>query len=110
MRLIVRILNSLPHNGGAHSAPARRGPRHAFFAWWGGTERSGPPPLVASSKRQATARSRRSALEFVRAKAEAWGPRGRLRQGFGEVSPELAGDARERRRKRPSRGSGRSPD
>src|SRR5918994_7874974 len=40
MRLATRISYSLagePHNGqGAHGAPASRGPRHAFCAWWGG--------------------------------------------------------------------------
>jgi len=63
----------LPPDGGAHRAPAR--------------ERSGPPPFLADYEREATARSRRSAPEPDRAKAEAWGPR-----------------------ERPSRGSGRSPD
>ena len=64
-----------PHNGGAHSAPAR--------------ERSGLPPLVDEPKRQAPARSRRSAPEFVRAMAEAWGPRERPPSLF-ELRRDLA--------------------
>jgi vacuolar-type H+-ATPase subunit F/Vma7 len=72
MPSVARVPPSTRHDGAAHSAAAR--------------ERRGPPPLVAEFDRQAAARSRRSASEFERAKAEARGPL-----------------------KRPSRGVGRSP-
>ena len=41
MRLTTRILFSFRIDGGAHGAPASRGPRRAFSARWGGTERRG---------------------------------------------------------------------
>src|SRR5688572_32552777 len=53
-------------------------------------ERSGPPPLVARRKRQATARSRHSAPEFVCAEAEASGPpRATASGGPGDEVPRL---------------------
>jgi hypothetical protein len=50
-------LSSLPTDGGAHSPPASRGPRHAFCAWWGGKERSGAWGPRARPSRPASAKA-----------------------------------------------------